>query len=193
MEILVIIYLFLFLGVGIFLLYKILKWVVTKKVRVLGALSILLIAIISIAIYQLFIVKMEFIQSEIYSDLYLVKKTTENKNALNKSIKNFVNQKLAETKNIDTNYSLRFYEYTKNWNLLVFGDYGTAYFIENEEDLGGFSVEDLNMYQKEKLAILQIYSYKKDSTQHYGILEYYEKGYPVKTDTLTLQKKIDLK
>ncbi|MEE3999191.1 hypothetical protein V1T75_02485 [Tenacibaculum sp. FZY0031] len=189
MEILVIIYLFLFLGVGIFLLYKILKWVVTKKVRVLGALSILLIAIISIAIYQLFIVKMEFIQSEIYSDLYLVKKPTENKNALNKSIKNFVNQKLAETKNIDTNYSLRFYEYTKNWNLLVFGDYGTAYFIENEEDLGGFSVEDLNMYQKEKLAILQIYSYKKDSTQHYGILEYYEKGYPVKTDTLTLQKK----
>ncbi|WGH75179.1 hypothetical protein P8625_14050 [Tenacibaculum tangerinum] len=34
---------------------------------------------------------------------------------------------------------------------MVFQDYGTAYFIDHEEDLGSFSVEDLNMYQNEKL------------------------------------------
>ncbi len=200
MEILVIIYLFLFLGVGIFLLYKILKWILAKKERIISTLSTLLITIISITIHQVFFIKMEFIQSNVYPNLYLVKNEIKNRDSLNNIIKkrvvekielNFIanGKKYTEKTHKAPYAALAFYNYSKSSRLSVFQDYGTAYFIDHEEDLGGFSVEDLSMYQHEKLATFNIHSYKKDSTQYYGVLEYYRNGNVMKTDTIVLQKK----
>ncbi len=199
MEILVIIYLFLFLGVGIFLIYKIFKWILAKKERIISTLSILLITIISITIHQVFFIKMEFIQSNVYPNLYLVKNEIKNRDSLNSIIKKRVVEKIdlnfiANGKKYTENThkapyaALAFYNYSKSSRLSVFQDYGTAYFIDHEEDLGGFSVEDLSMYQNEKLATFNIHPYKKDSTQYYGVLEYYRNGNVMKTDTIVLQK-----
>lgn len=204
MEILIVIFLLLLLGTSIFLLYKVLKWIVAKKVRAIGALSILSATIISVTMYQLFFVKMEFIQSNVYPNLYLVKNEIKDRDSLHAIIKSRViemidknlinNQKVYTANTHEAPYAvLAFYSYSKSSRLSVFQDYGTAYFIDHEEDLSGFSVEDLGMYHNEKLATFNIRPNKKGTTQHYGLLEYYENGYVVKTDTVALQKKIDLK
>ncbi|WP_417786500.1 hypothetical protein [Tenacibaculum sp.] len=142
---------------------------------------------------------MEFIQSNVYPNLYLVKNEIKNRDSLNSIIKKRVVEKIdlnfiANGKKYTENThkapyaALAFYNYSKSSRLSVFQDYGTAYFIDHEEDLGGFSVEDLSMYQNEKLATFNIHPYKKDSTQYYGVLEYYRNGNVMKTDTIVLQK-----
>lgn len=195
MEIVLIFFLVLLIGIGIFLLYKILKWTVTKKVRIFGALSVLLIAALGFTINQLFFIKMEFIQSKVYPNLYLVKNPIEDRDSLQQTIKKKMlemidqdiinNQKLYSENTSEAPYAtLAFYIYSKSSKLSIFQDYGTAYFIENEEDLGGMVVEDLNMYRKQKLATYNIRRYKSDTTRYYGILNYYKDGDIIKTDTL---------
>ncbi|MGY3791242.1 hypothetical protein [uncultured Aquimarina sp.] len=132
---------------------------------------------------------MEFIQSKVYPDLYLVKHAVEEKDSLHKAIKKVVRQNLIEyhqkTDFKDSfQYSLRFYTYYKNWNPLAFGDSGTAYFIDNEEDLGGMIVEDLSMYPQYKLAIFTMTDCKNTNTSICGKLDYYENGYVSKTDMI---------
>ena len=204
MEIVFIFFLILLFGIVLFLSYKIVKWVIARKGRVVGVVSILFVTIVSVTIYQLLFVKMEFIQSNVYPNLYLVKNEVKNRDSLNNIIKKIVVEKIDLNfidngkKYIENTHkapyaALAFYNYSKSSRLSIFQDYGTTYFIDHEEDLGGFSVEDLSMYQNEKLAIFNIRLYKNDSTQHYGLLEYYEKGDVVKIDTIILQKKINLK
>lgn len=195
MEILIIIFLLLLLGIGIFLLYKVLKWIVAKKTRIVGAVSILFISIVSISIYQLFFVKMEFIQSKVYPNLYLVKNEIKDRDSLNRIIKKRVIEKINDDfidhgkKYTENTYeapyaALAFYSYSKSSKLSIFQDYGTAYFIDHEEDLGGMVVEDLNMYHEQKLVTFNIRISKKDTTSYYGILDYYKDGDIIKTDTL---------
>lgn len=194
MEILIIIFLLSLLGIGIFLLYKVLKWVVAKKARAIAVSSILFITIISIIMYQLFFVEMEFIQSKVYPNLYLVKNEIKDRDSLNHIIKKRVIEQIDDdfivkgkkyTKNThEAPYAaLAFYSYSKNSRLSVFQDYGTAYFIDHEEDLGGFSVEDFGMYRSYKLAAFNIRKSKKDTTSYYGVLNYYKDGDIIKTDT----------
>ena len=200
MEIVFIFFLILLFGIVLFLSYKIVKWIIARKVRVVGVVSILFITIVNATIYQLFFVKMKFIQSNVYPNLYLVKNEIKNRDSLSFIIKKRVVEKInlnfiANGKKYTENThkapyaALAFYTYTKSSKLSIFQDYGTAYFIDYEEDLSGFSVEEFGMYRSYKLATFNIHSYKKDSTQYYGLLEYYEKGDVVKIDTLILQKK----
>jgi len=200
MEIVLIFFLILLFGIVLFLSYKIVKWIIARKVRVVGVVSILFITIVNATIYQLFFVKMKFIQSNVYPNLYLVKNEIKNRDSLSFIIKKRVVEKInlnfiANGKKYTENThkapyaALAFYTYTKSSKLSIFQDYGTAYFIDYEEDLSGFSVEEFGMYRSYKLATFNIHSYKKDSTQYYGLLEYYEKGDVVKIDTLILQKK----
>lgn len=200
MEILIIIFLLTLTGISIWLFYKTLKWFFKRKTRFFWLSSLLVIGILGYTINQLFFIKMEFIQSNVYPNLYLVKNEIKNRDSLNNTIRKKVikqinddfitnGKRYTENTHKAPYATLAFYSYSKSSRLSVFQDYGTAYFIDHKEDLGGFSVEDLSMYQNEKLATFNIRLYKNDSTQYYGVLEYYEKGYPVKTDTLELQKK----
>lgn len=200
MEILIIIFLLTLAGIGIWLFYKTLKWFFKRKTRFFWLSSLLVIGTLGYTINQLFFIKMKLIQSNVYPNLYLVKNEIKNRDSLNniirkKVIKQINDDFITNGKRYTENThkapyaTLAFYSYSKSSRLSVFQDYGTAYFIDHKEDLGGFSVEDLSMYQNEKLATFNIRLYKNDSTQYYGVLEYYEKGYPVKTDTLELQKK----
>lgn len=195
MEILIIIFLLLLVGLALFLLYKILKWIIAKRVRILATASLLLIFVVHFTINYLFFTKMEFIQSKVYPNLYLVKHPIKDRDSLNSIIKSRVieildknlqnNQKIYTENTAEAPYAtLAFYTYSKNSKLSVFQDYGTAYFIDNEEDLGGMIVEDLSMYQTQKLATFNIKAFKNDTTRYYNVLTYYKDAYPVKTDTL---------
>lgn len=81
-------------------------------------------------------------------------------------------------------YSLHFYEYTESWSINLFADAGTSYFLTNEEDLGGFTVEELGMYRKQLLALCHLIPSSTDSSNFTAILNYFEDGIKVKTDTL---------
>ncbi|WP_346237156.1 hypothetical protein ABDK00_012005 [Niabella insulamsoli] len=185
MEIVLILLLLVASGGILLLLYKIIKWTFAKKARAIGVFSSLCLLVLALTIYQSFFVKMQFIQSRVYPDLFLVKHPIEDKTALHQAIKNFVTQKMKSTQLIKPNYSLRFYEYYKNWSPLLFSDAGTAYFIDNEEDFGGLVVEELGMYHKYKLATFTIHIGRTDSARLYGLLNYFDKEWaPVKTDTV---------
>lgn len=202
METLIIVFLLSLLGVGLFLLFKIVKWVVAKRARVFTVFSLLLIGALCYTINHLFFKKMEFIQSKVYPNLFLVKNEIKDRDSLNSIIKKMVVEKIDEdfisnvrkhTENTQQApyAALAFYTYNKNFNLSLFQDYGTAYFIEDPEDLGGMNVESLGMYQKQKLATLNIQRYKNDKTLYYGILDYYKDAYIVKTDTLQISIPIE--
>ncbi len=157
MEIMLILFVSGLVILVLLILYTLLKWVFRTKARAIGVSLSFLIVVVGFTIYQLFFLKLEFIQSKVYPDLYLVKNIPEDKSVLNQAIKDFVMKRIKiQTKDQqpNSNLSLRFYQYYKSYNPLVFGDSGTAYFIDNEEDLGGMIVEDLSMYMKLKLAVL---------------------------------------
>lgn len=171
------------------------KWILAKKIRSIAVISLSLVVIVGFTIHNLFFTQMEFIQSKVYPNLYLVKHPIKDPDSLNRIIKNKVieildqnpinNQKVYTENTAEAPYAtLAFYTYSKNSKLSVFQDYGTAYFIENEEDLGGMIVEDLSMYQNQKLATYDIKPYKNETTRYYGVLTYYKDAYPVKTDTI---------
>ncbi|GFD83776.1 hypothetical protein KUL118_66380 [Tenacibaculum sp. KUL118] len=195
MEILLIIFLLLLAGLVLFLLYKILKWIAAKRVKIIVAAALLVIAIIGNSLNRLFFTKMEMIQSTVYPNLYLVKHPIKDRDSLNNIIKSkvievigknpIINQKIYSENTYEAPYAtLAFYTYNKNSKLSVFQDYGTSYFIDNQEDLGGMIVEDLSMYQTQKLATYNIKAYKNDITRYYGALTYFKDAYPVKTDTI---------
>ncbi|HHD78254.1 MAG TPA: hypothetical protein ENK98_01220 [Epsilonproteobacteria bacterium] len=137
---------------------------------------------VGFGIYQLYFVKLEFIQSKVYPDLYLVKNIPNEKHVLNQAIKDFVITRM-KTQNTDSNLSLRFYQYYKSYNPLVFGDAGTAYFIDHKEDFEGMVVEDLSMYTNLKLAVVEktMCENKKD---YCAKVEFYDKRRKVKTDMI---------
>jgi len=198
MEIVLIIFLIATAALVFLLLYKVIRWIIAKKTRVVSILALLLIIAVGYTIKQLFFTKMEFIQSKVYPNLYLVKNEIKDREALQQIIKkkvvNMIDSSLIDHQEIYSENTskapyatLAFYTYNKNSQLSLFQDYGTAYFIEKKEDLGGMIVEDLSMYGKYKLAAYNLRTYKNDTTCYYGILNYYKEGYIIKTDTLLKQ------
>ncbi len=198
MEIILVIFLIATAALVFLLLYKVIRWIIAKKTRVVSILALLLIIAVGYTIKQLFFTKMEFIQSKVYPNLYLVKNEikdrTELQQIIKKKVVNMIDNGLIDHQEIYSENTstapyatLAFYTYNKNSQLSLFQDYGTAYFIEKKEDLGGMIVEDLSMYGKYKLATYNRHTYKNDTTCYYGILNYYKEGYIIKTDTLLKQ------
>ncbi|MFD2562912.1 hypothetical protein [Aquimarina rubra] len=187
MEILLIIFLLTIVGIVLFLLFKILKWVFQKKSRMVGVLFLSVSIGAGIIINKLFFVKMEFIQSKVYPDLYIIKNPTEDKNVLQKAIKTIVLEKTKKNLNnsiSDVEHSIDFYEYTKGSFFIPFNDAGTYYFIDHEEDPGGFSVEVLDMYSNYRIAEFSLQRCQEDTSSYYGKLKYYKDAKIIKTDTI---------
>lgn len=195
MEILLIIFLLSILFLILFLIFKMIKWIFQKQVRIKWVFIAIGILIIGIVTEKLFFTKMEFIQSKAIPNLYIVKNPLENKDSLRNEIKrivlkNVTNQieKYKRTKQndsvVDVIYTVDFYEYSKGSVFIPFGDAGTYYFIENEEDPGGFSVEVLDMYPKYHIAQFNLKFCKNDTTCYFGTIDYYKNWDIIKTDTI---------
>ena len=175
----------------LFFCFKSLKWMAREKARMKWAVILLIIFGIAFTIKEVFFTPMEFIQSKVYPDLYLVKNPVNDTIELQKAIKQFVIENAPKQSNqietdlqYDKQLIFRFYTYYKSSNLMVFSDAGTAYFVENEEDSGGFSVEVLDMYSQYKLATFKSIINKKDTTKYCGILDFYKEYTVTKSDTI---------
>ena len=191
MEIIIIIFLLFLVGIFLYLLFRLIKWIVRSKTRRIWALSFIGAYILGILINTLFFKKMEFIQSKVYPDLYLIKNPISDNNLLDSIIKNMVIQKMdsqlaANKKQSGSalNFGMDFYKYYNGWGINPFGEAGTTHFIENEEDPGGFSSELLGYYQDYLIASFSVRTCKNDSLRYNGYLDYFKDGTIIKKDTI---------
>jgi hypothetical protein len=103
----------------------------------------------------------EVIKSNVMPNLYLIKNT--NKDNIDE-VKNIV-KSIVDSTPKDEEITLYFYKYTSNWDPL---NKGTSYFINNLEDSGGFSSEELIRYEAEFIA--HYFILKKDEKFEYSFL-----------------------
>lgn len=145
---------------------------------------------LGVIINTVFFKRMEFIQSNVYPNLYLVKYAVKNQNIRNQAIREKIIEHLENGYPEGKKLAYRkgkyiyFYEYNKQFPFGLFQDAGTYYFIDNEEDLGGFVSEELGMYTQYLLAEFYLDNCKNDSTTYCGELSYFNEGDFVKADSL---------
>ena len=102
MLILFLLIILLFLGVLIFAFFKITKWTLKERARVNWAISIISILVLSFVVKKVFFTKMEFIQSNVYSNLYIVENPDKDSLKIKKAIVNKIKEHLIthrKTKN----------------------------------------------------------------------------------------------
>jgi hypothetical protein len=182
MGVLIAVVLVIIIGVCLWLLFKVLTWVLKKRERSFAILVSLICIVLGTQVYQCFFVKTEFIQSEVYPNLYLVKNPSEDINIINKAIREKVIQltNQHDLKVIQSYPTLSFYKYSKgDW-----GENGTAYFIKHKERRDGMTAELLEYYPECLLAEFIIQPCKKNTINFYGKLDYYHETKRIKTDTL---------
>jgi len=124
---------------------------------------------------------MEFIQSNVYPDLYLIKNLVKDKSIVDQAIREKVMQEMTYTLGEKKLITVRFYEYNKgDW-----GERGTAYFIDHKEKRDGMLPELLEYYPECLLAKFSLRPCKNEERNYFGVLEFYTNGRSTKTDTLT--------
>ena len=117
-------------------------------------------------------VKTEFIQSNVYPGLFLLKNPPKEDSLVKKEISLFLLKNLPKIKKQE--YYIDFYKYTSN----------TKYFLVNEE-YDGFGAQALSMYDKDLVASFSLSHCKTDSTKWIGKLRLYnEWGDHFKPDTI---------
>ncbi len=153
--------------------------------------TLLLLSLIGLGIHHVFYKNMRFIQSKVYPNLYLVKYPDEDQNALQLAIHQQVVTHLGskfpavKTLAYEKENAIFFYQYYKALPISVFQDEGTAYFLENEEDLGGMVTEELGMYRKYKLAEFTYGPCQAEASGHCGELRYFDENGLVKSARLS--------
>ncbi len=191
MEIILILILLVFLAGILFLTFKFCKWILGNKIASKVCLGIVLVGSVGLGIHHFFFKQMILIQSEIYPSLYLVKNYENDENQLHslirKQIKNHLSQQVPVGKKLayQKDNVIFFYAYYKAFPISVFQDEGTAYFLENEEDLGGLVTEDLGMYFRYKLAEFSYAPCESEPTLYCGEISYFNDGDLVKSEHLT--------
>ena len=191
MLILILLIILILLFALLFGIFKIVKWTLKEKVRIKWASSILVVLLLSFVIDKLFFTKMEFIQSKVYSNLYIVENPIKDKEALKKAIiekiKGHLKTKHKQTKELSYSDTKSIYFYEDGGMTFGFlGEAGTSYFIDHEEDLGGFVTEELGMYQEYRLAEFYYKTCQNDATKTCGEIDFYLEGEFMKTDSLKI-------
>ncbi|MBO6826808.1 MAG: hypothetical protein JJ879_11450 [Sneathiella sp.] len=191
MEVIIVIFLILLLIGVLFFAIRLLKWVLRDRIRTQVLCAVLVFALVGGGVHHFFFKNMRFIQSGVYPDLYLVEYPEKDQGLLYQAIRDTVQHHfskgvLAGKKlSYQNENSIFFYEYYKAFPLSVFQDEGTAYFLENEEDLGGLVTEELGMYIKYKLAEFSYASCNDDVTMYCGELHYFDENGPVKSVSIS--------
>lgn len=190
MEIILIISLLLVLVGILYFLIRLSKWILRNKMRSRAFLALLVVALVGLSVQHLFFKNMQFIQSEVYPDLYLIKYPEKDQKVLHQAIREKVikhlnsgflrGKKLAYIKE----NSIFFYKYYKASPFSFFEYAGTEYFLENEEDLGGLVTEELGMYSKYKLAEFYYAPCTTGGALYCGEIRYFNEGDFVKSESL---------
>ena len=106
--------------------------------------------------------KPEFIESQIYSNFFLLKNPPED-SLVEKLIKDFLIKK-PPLKQKQT-YYLSFYNYTSN----------TKFFLENREIYGGLGGDEISMYGNDLIATFGVIKCNNDTTKRVGKIVFYNK------------------
>ena len=189
MFILIIIILVILSILLLILAFRLFKWTLKSKRRIQAVLVILAVGLVGISINHFFFKNMRFIQSEVYPNLYLVKYPDKEYSKVQKAIQEKIKEHLQTEHKTGkplayTNENgIYFYEYG-GMTFGFIGDAGTGYFIDHEEDLGGFVSEELGMYQEYRLAEFYYDSCPEDSTLVCGEIDYFKAGEFLKVDSL---------
>ena len=203
MLLLILLLLLSMLIIGLYFLFRLIKWILKKKVRSIWALVLLTLVALSWLIKFAFFTKMEFKYFKVNPDLKLFKNPIKNKDSIHSAIKRMVLEKVNNeflTENITLEflqnrgvpYRLRFYEYYTGTPIFVpFGEAGTTHFIEHEEDPGGFSSEEISNYNAYRIAEFYLKYCDADSLNFVGTIDYYQNWEIIKTDTILNQCKIN--
>lgn len=195
MLILLILLLLIILFICLYQLFRLLKWIIKKEIRIKWASTLVGVIILTALINHLFFKNMEFIQSKVYPDLYLVKYPIKNKDSIFRVIENMVLQKVNDqfktsVKRIEMPYRISFFEYYNGTPFFIpFGEAGTTHFIENKEDPGGFSSEELFHYNQYRIAEFSLDYCKNDTLNYVGTINYYKGQEVIKTDIIINQCK----
>ena len=125
--------------------------------------------------------KVEFVQSNVFNKLYLIKNPPKSDSLLKSQIIDFLMKNSLKSDfmlKIQPEKGIHFYRYTSD----------TKYFIENEgDDTGGFSQNSITDYTEENIATFFISECKKDSTKLVGKLYFYgNAGFSSKREIDTL-------
>jgi hypothetical protein len=197
MEYLLIYFFIGIVGLILFLIFKICKWILSNRIRRFIALGSANLILLLFTINKLFFEKMEFIQSNIYPNLFLIKHPIKDRDSIDKLIESMVIKeiekqrlgknnafKIPNRNTIETikknDKTIHFYLYSNEWGFKN----GTVYFIDHEEDPGGFTTEVLTDYNVLKLAYFKLDYCKNDTTKIVGGLSYFKEGEHIKIDTL---------
>ena len=189
MEIILILVFLVILAGIIFLAFKFFKWILENKIALWACLATVVISSTGFGIHHFFFKKMMLIQSEVYPNLYLAKYYENDENQLHllirEKIKNHLSNQVPVGRKL--NYQkedvIFFYAYYKTFPISVFQDEGTAYFLENEEDLGGLVTEELGMYLRYKLAEFYYAPCESEPTLYCGEISYFNDGNLVKSES----------
>lgn len=197
--------LIVFVLLVLFLFGFIIFWIFKNPQRAKVAFVILGGFLTLLLIFNLFFVdhSMQFIQSEVYPRLYLLKNEINDQDSVNRLIKEMVvrkmNSEFVGNEEVhkykyqydedspvrrDLHYSLRFYTYFEGGGVNPFGQAGTAHFIKNKEDPGGFSSEELDHYRDYLRASYDVSFCDNDTVNYIGILRYYRNGDEIQKDTI---------
>ena len=189
MAILFFLILLLLLAICSYVIFKALKWILKRNIRIvytlIGIGFLLLLGVVN----HLFFKNMQFIQSEVYPNLYIVKYPDNDQKVLQQAIKNQVLNHFKTTvrKGKPLSYSnkndIHFYKYSGT-TFGFLGEAGTGYFIDHEEDLGGFVTGELVMYSNYKLAQFYFNPCSQDSTLICGEIKYFKEGEIFKSEIL---------
>ena len=189
MVVIIIIILVLLFAALMYLGFRLFKWIFREKIRVLTFFALTTILGLGTVVNAIFFKKMEFIQSNVYPNLYLVKYPDKDKTILNQAIRekiiDHLGNRYSEGKKLayDGENGIYFYEYGGRTFGFI-GEAGTSYFIDHEEDLGGFVSEELGMYTQYRLAEFYLDNCKNDSITYCGELNYFNEGDFVGVDSL---------
>lgn len=180
-------------------------WHLKNPIRRKYSFTVLGLALLFLLIYNVFFVdhSMRFIQSKVYPNLYLVDNEISDRDSLNRIIKKMSIEKMnaefignenkfkshykatdVSDSRTEIDYHIDFYTYFEGWGTDPFGQAGTAHFIENEEDPGGFSSEELSHYNQYRIASLSVQFCKNDTVNYYSVLRYYQQGNETISDTI---------
>ncbi|WP_169546104.1 hypothetical protein [Sneathiella aquimaris] len=187
MEVLIVIFLIFLLISVLLLALRLLKWILRDKMRSQLFCVLLVIGFVGVGGHHFFLKNMLFIQSEVYPDLYLIKYPENDQSVLHQAIQDTVkhhfSKRGAAGKKLayENENAIFFYEYYKAFPLSVFQDEGTAYFLDNEEDLGGLVTEEIGMYTQYKLAEFAYVRCKDEVTLYCGELRFFNENGVVKS------------
>lgn len=190
MDIILIIFLILLVAEVLLIAVWLIKWVLRSKTRSRVFSGLIIIGLAGSSIHHLFFKNMHFIQSKIYPDLYLVKYPDMDQTILHQAIEEKISQHInnqfpaGKKLAYQRENSIFFYKYYKVFPISIFQDAGTAYFLENEEDLGGFVTEEIGMYSKYKLAEFTYTPCKTNKSLSCGEVSYFDDGVLVKSDNI---------